>query len=338
MDFYLTLDYELFLGQKTGTVENCIIKPILELDKLASYFGLRLVIFVDAAYLLRLWELSNTIIGLKSELLLLIDNIQYLVTKGHDVQLHFHPQWIYSNYEVGEMQWIMDEVHYKLSDVELSVVEDYFKKSKALLDKIVGYKTRAFRAGGFCLDSFSDYTDLFWETGIRIDSSVARYKFVSSKVHYYDYRKIPQKQIYHFSNNIKNEDVNGRFLELSVSGYKWSHFAFFTNIRRVRNSYKATYRYGDGIGIKDRNNDFLRKVRKFFNPISTLACIDGGDVLLLERCLHRSKELKCQEMVVIGHPKFVSYESLKVLDAFLKNNRDSLNFMTTSDLLNKETI
>ncbi len=31
MNVYFTLDYELFLGEKTGTPENCLIRPMDEL-------------------------------------------------------------------------------------------------------------------------------------------------------------------------------------------------------------------------------------------------------------------------------------------------------------------
>ena len=202
MNIYLTLDYELFLGEKTGTPENCLIRPMNELCKVSDNRNFKYIIFVDASYLLRMKQLKDKYLEVDRQYKLVCDHVQYLSSQGHDIQLHFHPQWLYSTWNDETNQWMMDRCHYKLSDLPYEQAKSSLLEAKTLLDSIVGYKTIAFRAGGFCLDSFHEFKELFKNLDIKVDSSVARHMFVSSPVHSFDYRKIPDDQIYKFSNSI----------------------------------------------------------------------------------------------------------------------------------------
>lgn len=52
MNVFFTIDYELFLGGNTGTVRNCLIRPLNALTELLDKYQIKLTLFVDAAYLL----------------------------------------------------------------------------------------------------------------------------------------------------------------------------------------------------------------------------------------------------------------------------------------------
>ena len=109
MDLFITLDYELFMGKKTGSVESCLLSPMNSFISMLDRYGIKATIFVDAAYLLRLSELKDKHDKLKSDFELISDHLKCLEQDGHDIQLHFHPQWIYSDYD--SKQWIMDFEH-----------------------------------------------------------------------------------------------------------------------------------------------------------------------------------------------------------------------------------
>ena len=47
MNIYITLDYELFLGPKTGSVDKCLIEPTYNLCKVVSKHGSKMVFFID---------------------------------------------------------------------------------------------------------------------------------------------------------------------------------------------------------------------------------------------------------------------------------------------------
>ena len=63
----LTFDYELFLGGKSGTVNNCLIKPTDLILKLLKKNNLSSIFFVDTIYLYRLKEIAQLNINARIE-------------------------------------------------------------------------------------------------------------------------------------------------------------------------------------------------------------------------------------------------------------------------------
>lgn len=332
MDIYITLDYELFLGDKTGSPENCLIKPMNSLINLAVNEGIRYTIFVDATYLLRLYELMDANPILKSHYEMVVKNIQDCVKNGHDIQLHIHPQWVYSKWDTKENEWIMDKDHYKLSDLSLYEARELLKKSKHILDSIVGYKTTSFRAGGFCLDNFSEYKDMFHELGLNIDSSVARDQYVESKIHYYDYRNIPTKQIYNFSDSIKKENDKGNFIELSISSFSCSKLYYFFRVRKLRKNYNPSVVYKDGESISDGGSVLGGRIKKLLKNYSTICSIDAAASCYLNEYYKGIVKNGLGELILIGHPKHASNESIKNLKQFLHDHKSD-RYLTVSNLL-----
>lgn len=331
MNIYITLDYELFLGDKTGTPENCLIKPMNSLLSLAANEGIRYTIFVDATYLLRLYESIDEIPLLKDHYEMVVDNIRECVNMGHDIQLHIHPQWVYSTWDTTENKWVMDKDHYKLSDLSLNEARELLKKAKHILDSIVGYKTTAFRAGGFCLDNFSEYKELFLELGLIIDSSVARGQFVESKIHYYDYRNIPSKQIYNFSDSIKTENDKGIFKELSISSFSCSTFYYFLRVKELRKNYNPSLVYKDGESISDGGSVFLDRIKKLLKRYSTICSIDSAASCYLNEYYKGAIKTGQSDLILIGHPKHASDESIENLRKFLHDHK-SEKYLTITDL------
>ena len=87
----LTLDYELFLGEKSGTVENCMIKPMNQLMNLCQKYHSTMTIFWDVMHYQKIIENLGRYPELQEDKLLIEAQIQALVKEGHDVQLHLHP-------------------------------------------------------------------------------------------------------------------------------------------------------------------------------------------------------------------------------------------------------
>lgn len=332
MNVFITLDYELYLGTITGTPERCLVRPMDELCKIADKHGFKYVIFVDAAYLLRMQQLKDKHPQLLNDFQLVSEHIKTLASQGHDLQLHFHPQWLKSDYD--DMKgWMLKTLPYKLSDLEEDEVFDLFHQAKLLLDNILGYKTTAFRAGGYCLTSFKNYRELFEHEGITIDSSVARNGYVESPVHSYDFRNIPSKIVYHFSNDVCKEQRDGHFTEISITSVHWSGFYYMFRVRPKMASYRPKEVFGDGLSIKDGNEQTgaFAKLEKFFKPYKNLASIDGIRSCQLEKIYRREKERQSATLVLIGHPKLASDASIANLDAFI-GSHEELKICTTAVL------
>lgn len=324
MNIYLTLDYELFLGENTGTPENCLIRPMDELCRVADKHNFKFIIFVDATYLLRMHQLKADYSTVNHQYELVSNHVRNLANMGHDVQFHFHPQWLYSTWDDESGRWKMDREHYKLSDLSLDDAKKSLREAKALLDTIVGYKTSAFRAGGFCLDSFQEYKEVFTEIGLRIDSSVARMSCVKSPVHSYDYRNIPAEQIYKFNDSIKEKDFRGSFVELSISSYRWNAIEYFSKIRPIRTSKKPSVIYQDGNAISDGKISVINRVVSTLKPRWYLASIDGEWSNLFDVYYEYAKKKGWSEIVLIGHPKNATDISVSNLDSFISMHNELL--------------
>lgn len=328
MNIYITLDYELFLGERTGTPQNCLIRPMDELCKVADKHHFKFIIFVDAAYLLRMYQLKDRFKQVESDFILVRQHIQMLVSQGHDVELHFHPQWLYSEWSELDNAWKLNQTHYKLSDMESEFAFTSFKQGKELLEEIIGYKTIAFRAGGFCLDDFSSFYELLTVNQISIDSSVARFDHISSTVHKYDYRIIPNKQIYKIKDSLKREDPSGAISEYSISSVTWSSIQYLLKIRPIKQKFKYIKLYGDGNSISDKKSIFIERIKKLFSKVVNLASIDFGSSELLDIYYNSAIENNSKEIILIGHPKNLTDTSLYNLDKWVRKHKSDFVIKT----------
>lgn len=333
MDLYLTLDYELFMGKETGTPENCLITPMEELLKIADKYKAKFVIFADAAYLLRMYQLMHSCPQLEKDFHIVSNNLRELDNLGHDIELHFHPQWLYSDYDNENNKWIMDIAHYKFSDMDSFFLNRSFRDSKAILDKIIGRETIAFRAGGNSLNSYPQYSSLLRDNHINIDSSVIGQEKISTKFEDYDYSKTPSnKNCWRFTNDVNVEESKGLITEHRITtSALLPGFVYLIKRIILEKRFGENKRWGDGkpsslyLPFKDR---FLELVMKFYRGKSFSASIDWISVLELPLIIDHCKSNKEDEIVVIGHPKNCSPQSLFYLDKFLLEYHDMVSFKT----------
>jgi len=337
MKLFFTLDYELFLGDDTGTPDNCLVLPMEELCKVAEKHHFKFIVFVDAAYLLRMKQLLGNYKEVDRQFELVCRHILSLSERGHDIQLHFHPQWLYSSFDVTQNKWRLERKPYKISDMPENDIIPLFHQSKELLDSIIGHKTIAFRAGGYCLTSFSGFDFLFQNEGIKIDSSVARGLFESTAIHAYDYRNIPQKQIYSFETDVCKEVIDGPYKELSISSAHWSALKYLLRVRPSMSSFHPLRVYGDGKSISDKSHGGAKMklsiiLNKLLKPYINLASIDGIRSCQLTQIYNEAIRKGQKELVLIGHPKATSDASINILDAFVGQCEKAV-FCTTNDIL-----
>ena len=109
----LSYDYELFFGDKSGTVLKSIIQPTYKLLDAIESVGLKGSFFVDWQMLKNLKE-ANTERTL-SDLRMIVDQIHDIIRRGHRIELHMHPHWVNAKYN-GDGTWdFSDFSHYMLS-------------------------------------------------------------------------------------------------------------------------------------------------------------------------------------------------------------------------------
>lgn len=334
MNIFITLDYELFLGDITGTPKNCLIRPMNALCSSLDKYNIKFIIFVDAAYLLRMYQLKETHHQVQKDYDLVVNHLKQLKTQGHDIQLHFHPQWLYSSWNEKENRWHLDLDHYKLSDMNKDFAFKSFGEAKALLDNIIEEKTYAFRAGGYSLETFTDYMELFNLNEIMIDSSVYRGARMKSKYQIYDYRNIPKEIIYQFDNTIKEESQAGGFKELSISSCTWDPVYYFSIIRPKIFNYHPQIIYKDGkSNISNIKYNRFNKLNKLFQKKIFQASIDAAMSNVIDVVYKYAVNKGQKNFVIIGHPKNFSDQSIRNLEYFVKEKFNKDSFVTTRTLL-----
>ena len=337
MKILLTLDYELFLGERTGSVDECLIHPMEKIIKVLDKHSVKAVLFVDAAYLLRLSQVKEKCEPLQEDYSKLTKHIQHLASAGHEIQFHFHPQWLYSTYDRLQGRWYIDSEHYKLSDMDANFARQAFADAKALLDEIVGKPTFAFRAGGYSLNSFIGYSQLLQDTGILIDSSVCNRRKCEGNFQAYDYRKVPHLSAYRFSDDVQREEKNGKLLEVPIAFTRpMSSLRYLYKKRQYAKHRISCKQMGDGVSF-DGSMSWGAKMKyqlaKLVSPMSFAASIDFGSVdCLLDIYREHDKENK-KYFVLIGHPKATSPASLDALERFVSVVAPTASFCTFQDLI-----
>ncbi len=325
MKVVFTLDYELFLGSKTGSVERCFIEPLERMVEMTEKFDIKFTLFVDATYLLRLTEYAEKFPVLKTSLELIADHLRRLHEEGHDIQLHIHPHWAYSTYD--GTQWYLDEQHYKLSDLTEREASLIFARAKETLENIVGKSVCAFRAGGFSTQPTERLVKLFDENNIFIDSSVYPGNCYKSSHQDYDYRECPKKSIYRFNSNICNEDINGRILEIPLTTYPLLPTFYWGMVfRKLLN--RAKHRMiGDGIAVKTTNESIKERLTQRSIGFAT---IDGYKIRYLYDAYLLARKREQEVFCVLGHPKLATPYSLNNLRRFCDKVKHEVEFVTIS--------
>ena len=306
----LTFDYELFLGANSGFVRDCLISPVDELLKVMQEYDAHGVFFIDSSYLLKLNESDN------SDFSLVIEQIGKIVKNGHDVGLHLHPHW-----QDAELRpdgtWNLSKIDkYRFAALPVDYAEEHFDKCYSLLQDIVNqfapfYKIKAFRAGGWSIAPFNNFSKLFVKHGILMDFSVIPGGVRKERpLHYYDNRKAPLNMWkWNFEKDPCIVNTKGRFTEIPVTTYKINPLLFILNkYYHTKNSER--FAFGTGVARTNWKNQ-LRKVLLG----KKIAALDDISVKCANMIL---KHLNSKEVICfVGHPKMFSKQTFDFLKLIL---------------------
>lgn len=326
MNVYLTYDYELFFGDPTGSVEKCIIEPTNHLRQIAKDTDIKMVFFVDVGYLKKLEEYRGRYSKVEQEYQLVFNQIKDLVTEGHDCQLHIHPHWEDCTHD--GLQWKMIVDRYKLVDFSESDIERIVLEYKTILENITNKPITAYRAGGWCLQPFSKIQKAFSKAGLKIDSTVFPGGENKKGNYFYDFKTVPSKDKWKFSNDLCKEDENGIFWEYPISNQKYSIWFFWRLFILGRLQPKLHKPIGDGYPMPSPG---MRK-QMLTKGMTLSASVDGYFVTKLGKVIQRNKVKKWNETVIIGHPKACTHFALKQLKQFIIKHKSIVNFKTFEGL------
>lgn len=326
MKIYITLDYELFFGSKSGSVEKCIIEPTEALLNIVDLYNIKFVCFVDAGYLLALEKYKEKYPQLKSDYLKVTKQIQKLSNNGHGIELHVHPHWEDSIFD-GE-KWVFDTRRYKLADFTDEDVLKVVTKYNDVLKKVSGVAPVAYRAGGWSAQPFESIKKALEANDISFDSTVYPGGCYQSDNQVFDFRSVDSTLTeYRFSNDLTIPDPQGNFTEIPISSQKVSPLFFWKfALAKIQKEIKHQS-YGNGSAVKMDRKEILRLM---LTPSHTVVSIDGYKAKLIHKAYKNYKKMtnNSGNFVLIGHPKAFTPYSLDHLKQFIVDTHNDSEYET----------
>ena len=326
MNIYITLDYELFFGESSGSVENCIIEPTQDLLNIVEPYQIKITCFVDSGYLIALQKQKNQFPQLEQDYKKITKQIKYLADNNHGIELHIHPHWEDSYYD-GK-KWIFNMSRYKLADFSESEVMDIATRYTEVLKKVSGKNPVAYRAGGWSAQPFLNIGKALKNNNILIDSSVFAQGAFKSKNQVFNFKNVPlYKSSYHFLNDLTIENSQGEFLELPISSQKMSPLFFWRFAMKKILKQKKDISYGDGNAVKSSK---IELIKMLLFPSYSVVSLDGYKSSMIYKAYkkYRKKTNAKGNFVLIGHPKAFTPFSLKKTNDFIVKAHKSNTFVT----------
>lgn len=182
----LSLDYEIF-GNGAGDVMQDVARPTGRLLDICDRHGAKMTILFEVG---EYWAFERCADRLRREWgyspsQIMRDQTVEAVQRGHDVQLHLHPQWIGAEY--GDDGWRLQNSYWRLADLpdglgdekRLASITGALFRGKQTLEEMIrptkaDYECICFRAGGFYAQPSQFIIQAMKRVGLKVDSSVVR--------------------------------------------------------------------------------------------------------------------------------------------------------------------
>lgn len=325
MQVLFTLDYELY-GNGTGDVFQHIITPTEKLLDIARRYQIKYTFFFEVVeywYLKEEWEKGNSMGYTQNPIIAMEQQLQAAYKEGHDIQLHFHPQWINASFEKGK--WILNPLNWCLGKYqgtgENSLVS-LFQRGKDTLENIIkpidsAYQCIAIRAGGYNAQPSIEIVKAMREVGLKIDSSIYPGGLEKGSLSDYDYTSISPTLGHWFVKNSLEEAApeTSDIIEIPIVAFPIKRFQKYLSFDRIKALLQNRKSAADTYSAKTaRRKGFLNKIRFFLEK----EC-QTWDFCLFSTHLHnlfirQIKQQQRQEIVLVGHPKsYVSNNSFEYL-------------------------
>lgn len=322
----ITYDYELFLGNRSGNIQDCLLKPTLQTIAVLKKYNARAIFFVDTTYLLQLKKRSD-VTACKKDFDRVTEQLRQLIQAGHYVFPHLHPHWLDAEYLKESNEWRLNEISkYRFHNITDSEKQEVFDGSLQLLKEIIypvnpDYKIDCYRAGGWCIQPFKDFKPYFEKHNFKYDMSVLGGFYLFSNAQYFDFSSAPGKEIYHFEDDVVSERSDGRYTQFNISSVTINGVTDFLDKVWLKYQYKIkgdhTFTRGQGqIAVK---TDMQKPTSQRGYDIS----VPGRERIAVE-LLTRIKlpvYLRFMNqhnyMHFISHPKMLTNHNNQMFDKFL---------------------
>lgn len=320
----LTLDYELY-GNGSGDVFRHIIEPTEKILKIADRHDAKLTIFFEVIEYWKLkeeWEKGNRMGYNRNPIEAMERQLKQAVAKGHEVQLHLHPQWVDAVWTANG--WKVNNAKWRLGDYEGTGEDSLLRllqRGKDTIEQMLGngYRCEVLRAGGYNVQPSKELAEAMREVGLMVDSSIVPGAKETGSLSRYDYTGIRQDKGWWYCGEVLEHEAGPKkdLVELPVVAFGIVRLQKYLSIDRIKATLQNKKSAKDTFEAKtgQAKGGIIGKVQFFFQKES-----QTWDYCLFSKKLHRKflKGISMQRsrdvFVLVGHPKsFVSGRGLEYL-------------------------
>ncbi|MHC4103791.1 MAG: polysaccharide deacetylase family protein [Planctomycetota bacterium] len=193
IQFVLTDDWEL-RGDGSGDIHRLQFQPIRRLTQIYEQFGFRGSFFVEVMQQLKHLTWGRRYPVLRERAYQWEKVVRDTLVKGHDIQLHIHPQW--SDAEYTNAGWRLSH-KWSLLEYPSDKIKVLLKDSKTYLEDLLQpvnpeYDCIAFRASKWSLAPNRSILQMLANLGIVFDTSIVPGIVFKNDTAQFDYRKVDE--------------------------------------------------------------------------------------------------------------------------------------------------
>jgi len=314
LNIILTIDYEIF-GDGAGDVKKHIIKPADKILRICDKYSAPLTIMFEANEYQKFVEYESELVQdlgyspakeMKNQVL-------NAYSKGHDVQLHIHPQWIDAEYK--NFKWIMNNPEQSITEFSKKTINQIIQQGKKTIEDIVCEVDKKYSVCAMRL------TNLPWvEAPIEVHNAMKQNEIYYHSLAVSDSLKNNNKGLW-------NLDSKKEIFEIPIHSITMPGFKRFTWNRIKTALYRRLY-IQDSVSVNS-DTDEQQSKNNLANKVKNL--IFMPQALKWDFCKQNSREMlnyldyamtrydymnQNVPLIMIGHSK--DFFNSKNLDYFFK--------------------
>jgi len=225
----LSVDHEVF-GNGSGCLDACIKRPVDRILDVADKFSAPVTFFVEA---LEFEAMQRANI---ENIIPILEQLTDAYSRGHDLQLHIHPQWYNAIWD-GD-HWQVNEKLWRMGNLDAGLAYDLLSQGKNWLEGLMAerfpeYKCIAFRAGGWCIQPSGLIVSALIKLGFKIDSTVAPGLRNAANGEWADFRKVPYLPFWKTERDVCRSGSSGLW-EVPITTGKIGRMQHLQSVRLAR--------------------------------------------------------------------------------------------------------
>lgn len=317
----LTVDYELF-GNGTGCVDHCMLGPAERMMRIAERYSAPVTFFTEVLELMAMER------GQDAQAEAVKIQLRDVLRRGHDAQLHLHPQWDGAKLGSDE-DWALNMKLWRIGDLPYDDIYRILSEAKSWLLHVAqpiksDYQCLAFRAGGWCIQPSKHVLKALRNLEFDIESTVAPGFRNANKGEWSDFRVVPDMPFWKVDQDVCRAVDDGLWELPIVTGNigPVAHLNSLLQSRRSAESGLAPGCEGSYQGPEGRIQALRGKISKLLRLGHVMLDFSSMPAAVLiqltQQWMKRFQSASCPvPLVAISHTKNFTPRSEAALDEYL---------------------